>query len=192
MKVRKLFFLCLVSILPLTGGSQDFSLSTNVLGYLNFGTINGEFGLSVTPKWSIYLQGKYNPFTFTSKDKVQENGYLSQKQNRQLAAAIGAKYWFWHTNAGWFVSSQLNYIQYNTGGIFKSDTYEGDAYGVTLGAGYALMLTKHLNLDLGLGIMAGYTSYTKYLCPKCGKIVGRDKRVYVAPGNLLLQLSYLF
>lgn len=183
---------CFFLLFPVIGSGQEFSLSTNFLEYLNFGTINGEFGLSVTPKWSVYLQGRYNPFTFSRKGKVMSNGYNSQMQNRQLSVALGVKYWFWYTNSGWFVSSYARCVKYNRGGIFNDDTYEGTAYGITLGGGYSLMLNKHFNLDFGVGIMLGHTAYIKYLCPKCGKVTGEDKKIFTAPDNLLVQLSYLF
>ncbi|MEF9986872.1 MAG: DUF3575 domain-containing protein [Bacteroidales bacterium] len=190
--MKTILILCLLFLaIPLKGDGQNFSISTNFLEYFNLGTINGEFGLSITPKWSVYLQGRYNPFTF-KRNGVMSNGYKNQMQNRQLSAAIGAKYWLWYTNSGWFISSQLSYTKYNRGGIIKDDTYQGDAYGITMGAGYSLMLGKHLNIDFGIGIMGGYTSYIKYLCPRCGTIVKEDKKIYVAPNNLLVQLSYLF
>lgn len=182
----------LLLILPLSGFGQQMAVSTNLAGYLNFGTINGEFGLSVSPKWSVYLQGRLNPFTFRSRNNLMENGYPRQMQNRQVAGFIGAKYWFWHTHSGWFLFSHLGYVKYNVGGIFTNDTYQGRAYGVTLGGGYSLMLSSRLNLDFGIGVMGGITSYLKYLCPRCGEITGEDKRLFIAPDNFLIQLSYLF
>ncbi len=174
------------------GMCQKMSVSTNLLEYLNFGTINGEFGLSISPKWSIYLQGRFNPFTFGSENGAMSDGYSRQMQRRQVSAFAGARYWFWYTNSGWFVSSHAGFIRYNTGGIFKNDTYQGDAYGLTLGGGYSLMISRRLNLDFGMGIMAGYTSYIKYMCPGCGRVVGEEKRLYIAPDNFLVQLSVLF
>ena len=78
------------------------------------------------------------------------------------------------------------------GGLFSRSTYEGDAYGLTVGAGYALMLAARWNIDFGAGIMVGYTDYIKYDCPVCGKITGAKRGFIVAPDNLQIQLSYLF
>lgn len=168
------------------------SASTNLLGYLNFGTINGEFGVSISEKWSLYLQARFNPFTFQSRKNLLPNGYPRQMQNRQVAGFVGARYWFWHSHSGWFLSSQMGYVRYNSGGIFSNDTYQGQSVGITFGAGYSLMLSNRLNLDFGVGVMGGFTSYIKYLCPRCGEIAGENKRLFIAPDNLLVQLSYLF
>jgi hypothetical protein len=164
---------------------QRISVATNLLGYANFGTINGEIGLGVSKHFSLYLQGKYNPFTY------KENS-ADQFQNRQAALALGCRYWLWHTWSGWFLMGQAGYTNYNRGGLLKDETFEGNAYGITLGAGYALMLHKRLNIDFGAGIMGGFTNYKKYSCPKCGKLEERGKRIFVAPNNLLVQLSYMF
>lgn len=165
---------------------QRFSVSTNLLNYLNFGTINSEISLGVSQHFSLYVQGKYNPFIYKYKSGTR------QINNRQLAFAVGAKWWPWHSYSGWFVLGQTGFAKYNRGGIVSQDTYEGDAYGLTVGAGYALMLNRHLNMDFGIGIMGGYTDFVKYACPSCGKIVDRGKKIFVAPNNVLVQLSYLF
>ena len=164
---------------------QRYSVSTNLVGYANFGTINGEIGLGVSKHFSIYMQGKYNPFIY------KENS-SDQFQNKQAALSLGCRYWLWHTWSGWFLMGQAGYTNYNRGGLLKDETLEGDAYGITLGAGYALMLHKHLNLDFGAGIIGGLTNYTKYSCPRCGKLEEKGKKIFVAPNNILVQLSYMF
>lgn len=162
--------------------AQNMYVSTNLLDCLNLGTINGEFGLNPLPKWSFYARGRYNPFTYNV------NG---QKQNRVAGLALGAKYWFWYTNSGWFLNGHLGGSLYNTAGIFDGYAYEGAAGSLTFGGGYSLMLNERWNLDFGLGVQGGYTSYTKYSCPKCGKVLGKEKKIFVAPSNLLVQLSLL-
>ncbi len=166
--------------------AQRISVATNLLGYINFGTLNAEVGLGVSQHISIYMQGKYNPFEY--------KGGLSGSQinNKQLSVALGCRYWPWHNHSGWFMLGHIGYVNYNRGGIISKSTYEGDAYGITVGAGYALMLNEHLNLDFGAGVMGGYTDYTKYRCPSCGKIETKEKKMFLAPNNLLVQLSYLF
>lgn len=162
--------------------AQNMYVSTNLLDYLNIGTINGEFGLSPWPNWSFYARARYNPFTL----KLDR-----QYQNRAASAAIGAKYWFWYFGSGWFVNSHLGYSLYNTGGIWDKYAYEGNAYSFTAGGGYSLMLAKRWNLDFAMGIQGGYTSFTKYACPKCGKVLEEGKKLFVAPSNLLVQLTLI-
>ena len=160
--------------------AQNMHVATNLLDYLNFGTINAEFGLSPVPKWSYYIKGRYNPFTFRAGDNLQ---------NRTASVAAGAKYWFWYANSGWFVNGQVGYGIYNTGGIYNGYAYEGDAVSIAVGGGYALMLNKQWNLDFGVGVQTGYTSYTKYSCPRCGRIVEKKSKMYFFPSNIMVQLS---
>ena len=162
--------------------AQNMYVATNLLDYLNLGTINVEFGLNPLPKWSFYARGRYNPFTFNI------NG---QKQNRVAGVALGARYWFWYTNSGWFLNSHLGGSLYNTGGIKDEYAYEGAAGSLTFGGGYSLMLNERWNLDFALGLQGGGTSYTRYSCPKCGKVEEKGKKIFVAPSNMLVQLSLI-
>ena len=81
------------------------------------------------------------------------------------------------------------YSIYNTGGIIDEYAYEGDSYGLSVGGGYALMLNKRWNLDFGFGLQGGFANYTKYACPRCGKVEKKGNRFYVVPGALMIQLS---
>ena len=51
--------------------AQNIYVSTNLLDYLNIGTINGEFGLSPWPNWSFYARARYNPFTLKLDKQIQ-------------------------------------------------------------------------------------------------------------------------
>lgn len=166
--------------------AQKVYLSTNLLDCANLGTINGEIGLAVSKHFSVYAQGKYNPFEFKFKGKY------GQINNRQVSVGLGSRYWLWHTYSGWFFMGQIGWTKYNMGGLLSGHTYEGDAYGLTLGAGYTLMIGERWNMDFGAGIMGGYTDYVKYGCPVCGRIVGEWNGLFVAPNNLMVQVSYLF
>lgn len=162
--------------------AQNMYVATNLLDYLNLGTINVEFGLNPLPKWSFYARGRYNPFTFN---------IYGQKQNRVAGVALGARYWFWYTNSGWFLNSHLGGSLYNTGGIKDEYAYEGAAGSLTFGGGYSLMLNERWNLDFALGLQGGGASYTRYSCPKCGKVEEKGKKIFVAPSNMLVQLSLI-
>ena len=162
--------------------AQNMYVATNLLDYLNLGTINVEFGLNPLPKWSFYARGRYNPFTFN---------IYGQKQNRVAGVALGARYWFWYTNSGWFLNSHMGGSLYNTGGIKDEYAYEGAAGSLTFGGGYSLMLNERWNLDFALGLQGGGTSYTRYSCPKCGKVEEKGKKIFVAPSNMLVQLSLI-
>lgn len=162
--------------------AQNYYVATNLIDYLYLITLNAEAGVNVDAQWSLYLKGKYNPFSFDFGKRIQ---------HKQATVAVGAKYWFWYHNSGWFVNSHIGYSRFNMGGIVDRYGYQGNAYGLTLGGGYALILTKRLNLDFGLGFTVGYSSYSKYMCPTCGKFIEKQKKIYVAPSNLLVQLSVM-
>ena len=181
--MRKLLVISAVLLASMCASAvhaQNMHLATNLLDYANFGTINAEFGLSPYPKWSFYIKGRYNPFTYR---------FNGQKQNRVASCAAGAKYWFWYSNSGWFLNSNIGYSIFNTGGIINGYAYEGDAYSIAAGGGYALMLNERWNLDFGVGVQGGFANYTKYACPKCGKVELERKRFYVVPGAIMVQLS---
>ncbi len=165
---------------------QRMAVATNLLGYLNFGTLNAQLEYGITQHFSIYIQGKYNPFEY------EYNEGEKQINNKQAALSLGGRYWLWHNNSGWYFSGQMNFVNFNRGGIVSQDTYEGDAYGITLGAGYALMISKRINMDFGAGFMGGVADYVKYACPSCGRILDKDKKLFMSPNNVMVQLSYLF
>ena len=181
-KVFTVIAVAFLLVLPAGLRGQNMHVSANLLDYLNLGTINAEFGLSPAPKWTMYIRGRYNPFTFD---------FGKQIQNRVAGVALGGRYWFWYSNSGWFLDSYMSYMRYNTGGIIDNYAYEGNAYGVGAGGGYALMLNKKWNLNFGIGLQGGFTRYTKYACPRCGRVMGEKERFYLVPSNIMVQLLKL-
>lgn len=173
-------------MLPHILHAQRFSVTTNLGDILELGTISGGLSYGVSRHFSLNGSVRYNPFTFKSA------GSERQMQARQLHFSIGSRYWPWHQYSGWFVMGNLSFAKYNKGGIFSQTTYEGNAYGLSVGGGYALMLSQNLNLDLGLSAMTGVTDYKKYSCPRCGEMVEKGRKVFVAPEQIIIQLSYLF
>ncbi len=163
---------------------NQVTLGTNVLGWANFATINAEASFAVTKNWSLQLKGDLNPFTYN-------NGKDNQMQFRQAALAFGFRWWPWHANSGWYFGSSAQYGIYNFGGIIKKETYEGQAIGLNIFGGYALMLSQRFNLELGLGLQPGYTKYKKFACPQCGILLEKSKKVYLIP-QANAQLVYIF
>ncbi len=182
---RRIILIILALTMSLGLSAQSFTLGTNILGYLNFATINAELSYTFAKKWSLHLQTKVNPFTFN-------NNKENQMQNRQASVSFGARLWPWHTNSGWFVGSSLEGGYYNIGGIVDAETKQGYKYGLNMYFGYTIMLAKHLNLELGAGFITAYTNYTTYSCPKCGREVSKDKKIIVSANNILAQLVYIF
>lgn len=166
--------------------SQKIAISTNAVDYVNLFTLNGTFSYAVTRNMTMEISMRYNPFVYNLSDSDR------QMQNKRLAFYTGMRYWPWHVYSGWFISGNMNYTRFNTGGIFSEKSYEGDAYALAFGGGYALMLSSKFNLDFALSVMAGYGRYRRYSCPSCGLVEANKKQVFIAPDNILVQLSYLF
>lgn len=186
--------LCLLLAGPLQ--AQVFSLSTNVLDWANLGTINAQAGLAFSRHLSLHAGARYNNWNFGSAEKG------TAFQNRARSASLGLRYWPWNVYSSWWVSARAQVEEYNRGGLLKRPlTEEGLATGVGLGVGYSRMLSRHWNLDLGLGGWFGKAWYTQYRCPRCGRVVSRDDgtpvrdatRWFVLPSNeLQVSISYIF
>ncbi|MCQ2177612.1 MAG: DUF3575 domain-containing protein [Bacteroidales bacterium] len=176
----KIFLTAVLLAVGLGCGAQTVSLSTNMLDYANLGTLNLDASFSVARHWSLGAGVKYNPFTY-----------------RQQSYSLSARYWPWHVYSGWWVSGNMRYQEYNTGGYTTwkyadEQTSEGDRYGGGIAGGYTYMLARNFNLDFGIGVWAGYDVFITYACPHCGRIVDSGRKFFVLPSNLSLSLSYLF
>ena len=175
--VAGLFLCCVVR-------AQNFALTTNVLDYVNLGTLNLEASCGIARNWSLSAGVKYNPFTYG-----EGRGEIAEKQR---SVDAGARFWPWHVYSGWWLSGKLKWQEYNEGGILSLQAVEGDRLGGGLAAGYTFMLNTHLNLDIGLGLWGGYDKYKTYDCLKCGKIVDAGEKIFVLPNDILLTISYIF
>lgn len=167
--------------------AQKWSLATNILDYANFLTINAEAGLSVHKNWSIALQCRYNPFSFGTG--LNEAGVMF---NRRLTVAAGARYWPFFVYSGFYYGSKLQWSRYSRGGIFSMKNIEGDAMGLGLNAGYSLIVSKHINIEFGIGLWFGLNRYTEFSSPVCGKKTGEGHRMFIAPNDIQINLLYNF
>lgn len=174
--------LMLAAGLALAG--QEVSLSTNLADYAALGTMNMEATYGFARHWSVNAGVKYNPFSFGEGENA--------KQLRQRAVSAGARFWPWHIYSGWWMGAKVQYQEFNEGGLVSPETSEGDRYGGGLAAGYSRMLGKHFNLDLGLGMWAGYSVYTTYACQVCGRKVDSGSRFFVLPNDVILGINYIF
>ena len=181
MKRFFLTFLCCVMQLALAGcftsaSAQELSFSTNFLDYARTGTANVEASYGFSRHWTLNAGMKYD----------------SGGSSRQQLYAVGGRYWPWHIYSGWWFSGKMQYQEFNDAAPVTRETSEGDRYGAGIAGGYSKMLGKHFNLDLGLGLWTGYTTYVTYACPTCGRIIGTDQRLFILPNDLMIALSYIF
>ena len=166
--------------------AQTFSLSTDLLGYAKLGTMNVDASLAVSRRLSLTAGARYNPFTFRKGDPQK------QFQSRQQSYSVGMRLWPWHIWSGWWFAGKLRYQEYNEGGILSPKTEEGDRYGAGVYAGYTHMLTPHLNLEFGLGVWAGLSSFKQYSCPVCGITEASGKKFFTRPDDFMISLAYVF
>lgn len=164
--------------------AQDFALSTNVLDYANFVTLNLQASYGVARHWSLNAGMKYNPFSYRDG--------LDMKMNKQVSCSVGAKFWPWYIFSGWWLSGAARYQEYSSGGIFSILTTEGNRIGGSLSGGYSHLLSPHLNLDFGIGLWAGYNQFKVYACQTCGKVVADGKGYFVLPSDITVALTYIF
>lgn len=164
--------------------AQELALSTNVMDYVNFGTLNVEASYGFARHWSVNAGMKYNPFSF-------EEG-RDMKLNKQRSYSAGARFWPWHIYSGWWLSGALRYQEYSWGGFVSPQTSEGDRYGGGVGGGYTYMLNSHINVDVGAGVWAGYDVYRTYACQTCGKEIENGGKYFVLPGDIKLAVTYIF
>ena len=186
MLIKRMLASAIAAFMCLSAFSQKVSLSTDVLGYADMLTLNGELSCSVARRWSVNAGFRYNPFTY----RKGEDDHLASRRQRSFAA--GARFWPWHVYSGWWLSGKAQYQEYNNGGVRSLKTREGDRYGAGLAAGFTYMLTSFLNLELSAGAWGGLDVYTVYECPECGVTLDSGSKFYVLPNDISLALSLVF
>jgi hypothetical protein len=183
---HKIIITLLLAVLPVLGRAQNWSVSTNVLDYVSLGTMNAEVSAGVGRRVTIEASARVNPWTFHKGDPSR------QMQNRHQTYALGMRYWPWHIYSGWWISADAQYQEYNRGGIISQKTEEGDAFGLSAGAGYSLMLHEKLNLDFGVTLWAGQKTFISYACPSCGRITDKGSKWFVMPNEIRVAIQYIF
>lgn len=163
------------------------SLSTDIVDWANFGTINLEAGAGLGRHLSVTAGAKYNPWSF----KTQKLGL--QLYNKQTTAYAGLRYWPWYVFSGWWIGAQTQYTQYAETGIWRHALDTGSAVGGGLSLGYTLMLHEKLNLEFGAGAWAGRRyKHTLYCCPECMDVRESGPSNFIALNDISVALMYVF
>ena len=158
----------LSALTSLAAPAQRFNISTNLMEYANLGTLNLDVSYGVARNWSVGAGVRCNPFKFES----ERRGVFF---NRQQSYSVGARYWLWHINTGWWFGSKLRFQD-----------------GVGMYAGYSYMIFPHFNIEFGLGMWGGGGSYRSYSCPVCGITVGEGNKMFILPDDGMIALVYVF
>lgn len=172
--------------LALSASSQDWAASTNVMDYISLGTVNAQLSAGVGRRITIEGKARYNPWIFHKGDASK------QMQSKHQTYALGVRYWPWHIYSGWWIGCMAQYQEYNRGGIFSQKTEEGDAFGLSAGGGYSLMVHENLNLDFGLAVWGGQKTYVTYACPSCGRITDKGGKWFFMPNEIRAAIQYVF
>lgn len=165
--------------------AQKFSVSTNLVDYTDFATLNIQGSWSFSRHWTLNADIKYNPFSYNTRSGSKLNA-------KQRLVSLGSRYWPWHVYSGWWFSGKVQIQEYNRGGIKSARTEEGDRYGAGISAGYSYMLRPNLNLDIGAGVWGGYNVYKVYSCPVCGLTEKNGRGYFILPTDLMISLAYVF
>lgn len=166
--------------------AQQWAVGTNGADWLLFGTVNANGSVAVARHITVNAEARYNPWTFNKGDAS------TQLQMRQQTYDIGIRWWPWYVYSGWWTGFAGQYQEYNRGGLFSRRTEEGDAFGLAVSGGYTMMLHKHLNMEFGASFWGGYTLYTTYACPKCGRVTGSGGKWFFLPSSVIASLIWVF
>ena len=75
----------------------------------------------------------------------------------------------------------------------KNHRYSGWLTGGGISYGYHLLLNRHWNLEVSLGIGYEYIRYDKYACPDlCAAWKERESYHYFGPDKFSLSIVYVF
>ena len=174
-------------LLPQYSHARRFSLSTNVVDYLNLCTLNLEASCGLNRHWTLNAGVRYNPFTYPRP------GDDSQMQNRRQSYELGVRAWPWHVFSGWWIAARCQYSDFSDTGIWRYALNEGKALGASLSFGYTLMLSKHFNMEFGAGVWGGrLLEHNLYHCPQCMRIRESGPKAFIAPDNISVSVMYLF
>ena len=163
------------------------ALSTDLVDWANFGTVNLEAGVSLHQHFSVHAGAKYNPWNF----KTHNLGLALY--NKQTTAYAGFRYWPWYVLSGWWVGAQAQYTDYAETGVWRHALDTGKAIGGGVSFGYTLMLHENLNLEFGAGVWAGRRfEHTLYCCSDCMKVRESGPGNFVALNDISISLMYVF
>lgn len=169
-----------------TADAQKVSVSTNLLTWANFGTANLEANVSVSKHFTLFAGAKYNPWEIRTKSQVT-------LLNQQLTGFLGAKYWPWHVYSGWWIGAKAQFQDFDQAGLWSQNLVSGKALGLGLSAGYSVMISEKVNLDLGIGGWGGSVlGYTAYKDLAGLEVAQQGKRGFIFLDNMIVAFTYIF
>lgn len=156
--------------------AQSFTVKSNAL-YWATATPNLGLEVALAPRWTLELEGGYNPWTFDTEKNIKAKHFLVSPEVR---------YWFCESFHGHFIGLNANYTMFNAGGIYvpalfypaqsesfmlsdvKNSRSEGWAAAAGLTYGYSWPIARRWNIEANIGLGVWYTQYDRYETRQCG------------------------
>lgn len=184
--ILSILMLCMAG----TAASQQIAVKSNLLSAAN-GALNAGVEYAIGPKYTFELTGSIRPWK-------RSEGYV----NRYWLIQPEYRYWTCQKFNGSFWGAYLNGAQFNVGGkkmpfgLFpwlEEHRYTGWLAGAGISYGYHILLGRHWNLEVAIGIGYEYIDYKKYKCPDvCSQVVDTSHYHYFGPSKASLGIVYLF
>lgn len=185
--MKKIVMTVILSLLSLSVFAQRFTVSTNLVDWANYGTVNVELGYSVSQHISLVAGGKFNGWDFSNTEHIV--------YNKNIVGYAGFRYWPWYVNSGLWLQFKGQYADYHITGTWRHALDEGRAAGAGLALGYTFMLSKHFNIEVGAGGWGGYLiEHNVYETPR-SRILRPDdsgSRAFIDLDNVSVALVFVF
>ena len=191
-----IFFIFLFS--GISVNAQRIGVKTNAL-YLATSTPNIGLEYAFADRFSLELEGGYNPWTLDSDRNMKAKHFLVSPEVR---------YWFCEAFNGHFIGINANYTLFNLSGVdvpavffpsarsamvledLKNRRSEGWAAGAGLTYGCVWPIARRWNLECTVGLGYWYTDYDKFESRKCGLF--QEHVSHGAFGPTALGISFIY
>lgn len=195
-RILIIFFLLLIS--GISVNAQRIGVKTNAL-YLATSTPNIGLEYAFADRFSLELEGGYNPWTLDSDRNMKAKHFLVSPEVR---------YWFCEAFNGHFIGINANYTLFNLSGVdvpavffpsarsamvledLKNRRSEGWAAGAGLTYGCVWPIARRWNLECTVGLGYWYTDYDKFESRKCGLF--QEHVSHGAFGPTALGISFIY
>lgn len=178
--------LSLLMTISTTVMAQKVSVSTDLVDWGYFGTINLEAGVSISQHFSLIAGTRYNPWEF--KTRLDKDMY-----KQQTTAYVGTRWWPWYVFSGWWVGAKVQHSSFSETGMWRPALENKQAIGAGLSGGYTLMLHKNLNLEFSFGFWGGrYYRYELFECPECMVLRTDQPRNFIDLEDISISIMYIF
>lgn len=185
--MRRTVSLLLALLAALTASAQRLDIATDAAALAELFTLNTEARLSPSDssRFRFTASAEYNPWTFFNAD-----GGRFQHRKRSFAAGVRRR--TGRESLGLYAGAEIQYMQYNCGGVISKTTYEGDAVGAGLYLAWIFAERRRFSFEISAGLWGGFEHRTVYACPRCGRVLESGDRFFVRPDNVSISIIYTF